>query len=265
MAGEAILIVDDNPVNLKLAQVLLSRRRVTRCAAPATPRKRWTCCRSFTPRLILMDIQLPGMDGLELTRRLREDPATRGVVILGLTAYAMKGDQERVLAAGCDGYIAKPIDTRKFPQLIAEYLLMKALCRGGPRGRPVSNAPSRPPGRPRRPPLQNPPSPAGIGVPCKKLQGGAFHGRRRKEGRRRASRSLRQTARQPPGRSGRVVPGAPRGGLTARRTGSPATPWTRRTFCRPFSPDSCGERSSRISRRARGATSTGRRSTPRWT
>lgn len=121
MAGEAILIVDDNPVNLKLVQVLLSSHGYeVRSAGDAE--EALAVLRELTPRLILMDIQLPGMDGLELTRRLRADPAMRGVVILGLTAYAMKGDQERVLAAGCDGYVAKPIDTRKFPQLIAEYL-----------------------------------------------------------------------------------------------------------------------------------------------
>jgi CheY-like chemotaxis protein len=121
MAGEAILIVDDNPVNLKLVQVLLSAQGYdVRSAGDAE--EALAVLRELTPRLILMDIQLPGMDGLELTRLLRADPAMRGVVILGLTAYAMKGDQERVLAAGCDGYIAKPIDTRKFPQLVAGYL-----------------------------------------------------------------------------------------------------------------------------------------------
>ena len=121
MAGEAILIVDDNPVNLKLVKVLLSAQGYeVRSAGDAE--EALAVLRELTPRLILMDIQLPGMDGLALTRRLRADPAMRGVVILGLTAYAMKGDQERVLAAGCDGYIAKPIDTRKFPQLVAEYL-----------------------------------------------------------------------------------------------------------------------------------------------
>ncbi len=121
MAGEAILIVDDNPVNLKLVKVLLSSQGYeVRSAGDAE--EALAVLRELTPRLILMDIQLPGMDGLALTRRLRADPAMRGVVILGLTAYAMKGDQERVLAAGCDGYIAKPIDTRKFPQLVAEYL-----------------------------------------------------------------------------------------------------------------------------------------------
>jgi two-component system cell cycle response regulator DivK len=78
--------------------------------------------REFAPRLILMDIQLPGMDGLALTRKLKADSATSDTLIVGLTAYAMKGDEERVLAAGCDGYVAKPIDTRTFPALVARYL-----------------------------------------------------------------------------------------------------------------------------------------------
>ena len=121
MAGEKILIVDDNPVNLKLVRVLLSSQGYeVRSAGDAE--EALAVLREFMPRMILMDVQLPGMDGLELTRRLKADPALRGVIILGLTAYAMKGDQEKVLAAGCDGYVAKPIDTRKFPQLVAEYL-----------------------------------------------------------------------------------------------------------------------------------------------
>jgi two-component system, cell cycle response regulator DivK len=121
MSGEAILVVDDNPVNLKLVQVLLSSQGYdVRSAGDAEDAL--AMLREFTPRLILMDIQLPGMDGLELTRRLKADPAMRGVIILGLTAYAMKGDEERVRAAGCDGYIAKPIDTRRFSELVAEFL-----------------------------------------------------------------------------------------------------------------------------------------------
>lgn len=121
MAGEPILVVDDNVVNLKLARVLLSSQGYdVRTATDAE--ETLAVLRDFTPRLILMDIQLPGMDGLELTRRLKADPALSGVIILALTAYAMKGDEEKVLAAGCDGYVAKPIDTRRFPELVAELL-----------------------------------------------------------------------------------------------------------------------------------------------
>ncbi|SRR5258706_16070438 len=121
MPGETILIVDDNAANLKLARVLLSGQGYdVRTAADAE--EALALLQDFRPRMILMDIQLPGMDGLELTRRLKADPALQGVIILGLTAYAMKGDEEKVLAAGCDGYVAKPIDTRRFPELVANFL-----------------------------------------------------------------------------------------------------------------------------------------------
>ena len=121
MASEAILIVDDNPVNLKLAHLLLVGEGYNvRTATDAEEALK--VLQEFSPRLILMDIQLPGMDGLELTRRLKANPATQDITILGLTAYAMKGDEEKILAAGCDGYVAKPIDTRTLPGVISHYL-----------------------------------------------------------------------------------------------------------------------------------------------
>jgi CheY-like chemotaxis protein len=73
-----------------------------------------------------MDLQLPGLDGLELTRRLKADPSTRDIAIVAVTAYAMKGDEERARAAGCDGYIAKPIDTRTLPKLVANFIAASA-------------------------------------------------------------------------------------------------------------------------------------------
>ena len=76
----------------------------------------------FRPRLILMDIQLPGMDGLTLTRMLKANPSMRDIRILGLTAYAMAGDEERIRAAGCDGYLAKPLDTRRLPGVVSSML-----------------------------------------------------------------------------------------------------------------------------------------------
>ena len=121
MSGEPILIVDDNATNMKLVRILLASEGYdVRTAADAE--EALNVLKEFYPRLILMDVQLPGIDGLELTRRLKSDPATRDITILGLTAYAMKGDKERIIAAGCDGYIPKPIDTRTLPELVAGYL-----------------------------------------------------------------------------------------------------------------------------------------------
>lgn len=121
MAGEPILVVDDNAMNLKLVRVLLQKAgydvRVATDAEAAV-----AVLAGFHPRLVLMDIQLPGMDGLELTRRLKADPATRGITIVAVTAYAMKGDEQKALDAGCDGYIAKPIDTRTLVAVLAGYI-----------------------------------------------------------------------------------------------------------------------------------------------
>lgn len=131
MASESILIVDDNPVNLKLVRVLLTGEGYeVRTATDAD--EALAVLEGFRPRLILMDLQLPGMDGLELTRRLKADPATRDTVVLAVTAYAMKGDEQKALAAGCDGYVAKPIDTRTLPTFVAEHLSRKRGRQGAP-------------------------------------------------------------------------------------------------------------------------------------
>lgn len=118
MREKTVLIVDDNPMNMKLVRVLLTGEGYdVRTAVDAL--EALEILKKWRPLLILMDIQLPGIDGLELTRRLKADSTTEQIIIIGLTAYAMKGDEERILAAGCDGYIAKPIDTRTLPHLIA--------------------------------------------------------------------------------------------------------------------------------------------------
>jgi CheY-like chemotaxis protein len=121
VAGESILIVDDNPANLKLVRFILVREGYDVHTA-ADAEEALVVLKSRAPRLILMDLQLPGMDGLELTRRLKASPATRSIFVVALTAYAMKGDEEKALAAGCDGYLAKPIDTRTLPGVIASLL-----------------------------------------------------------------------------------------------------------------------------------------------
>lgn len=121
MAGESILIVDDNAVNLKLVRVLLAKQGYeTQTAGDAE--QALAILETFHPRLILMDIQLPGMNGLQLTRQLKDDPKTKDILIIALTAYAMAGDEEKSRAAGCDGYITKPIDTRKLPSTLRVFL-----------------------------------------------------------------------------------------------------------------------------------------------
>ena len=121
MEGKSILIVDDNTQNLKLARVVLANEGFDVYTA-SNAEDALQLLRTVTPRLILMDIQLPGMDGLELTRRLKADPATRPIRVIALTAYAMKGDDEKAFAAGCDGYITKPIDVERLPVVVSSYL-----------------------------------------------------------------------------------------------------------------------------------------------
>lgn len=126
MAHESVLVVDDNLQNAKLVEFLLgaSGYHVT---TAATAEAALAALEREVPRLILMDLQLPGMDGLTLTRMLKANPRTRDTFIVALTAYAMAGDEERALAAGCDAYLTKPIDTRSLPSKVAEYL-----ARSGP-------------------------------------------------------------------------------------------------------------------------------------
>lgn len=125
MPGEPILIVDDNPMNLKVARVVLQMEgyevRIAGDAAEAL-----AILKTYRPRVILMDLQMPGMDGYALTRLLKADPATSDIVILAVTAYAMKGDEQKAYEAGCQLYITKPIDTRSLPGTIAQFLARSA-------------------------------------------------------------------------------------------------------------------------------------------
>ena len=121
MPGEPILIVDDNPQNLKLARLILAKQGYdVRTATDAE--QALEALASFRPRLILMDLQLPGMDGLTLTRKLKSDPDRAHIPIIAITAYAMKGDEEKAREAGCDAYVAKPIDIAALRALVAELL-----------------------------------------------------------------------------------------------------------------------------------------------
>jgi two-component system cell cycle response regulator len=122
-----ILLVDDNPINLKLAsEVLIAGGYNTVTAADAEQARE--LLNTLLPDLILMDIALPGMDGLSLTKLLKAEPRLCHVPIVALTAYAMRGDDLKALAAGCEGYISKPIDTRVLVEQVAA-IIAKARMR----------------------------------------------------------------------------------------------------------------------------------------
>ena len=108
-----VLVVEDNPANMKLATLLLRHSGYEVLQADNADAA-IASAHDNQPDMILMDVQLPGMDGLEATRLLKADAATRDLTVIALTAFAMKGDEERILAAGCDGYIAKPIEYKAF-------------------------------------------------------------------------------------------------------------------------------------------------------
>lgn len=117
-----IVICEDNPANRALAELVLTESgHVVHTAGDGDAGLR--LIRELHPDLVLMDIQMPGLDGLEATRRLRADPATVGVRIVALTAHTMQGDAERILAAGCDAYIAKPFRYRDFLARVRELLV----------------------------------------------------------------------------------------------------------------------------------------------
>jgi CheY-like chemotaxis protein len=121
MAGKKILLVEDNPVNRRLA-VFLLRAHGYEVREATTAMEAFEILQTDQPDLIVMDIQLPGMDGLEITRKLKEQPATADIPVIAVTSYAMKGDREKALAAGCVGYVTKPIDKNTFIQEVAARL-----------------------------------------------------------------------------------------------------------------------------------------------
>ena len=116
-----ILIVEDNPQNMRLLEMLLGAKGYTLLKA-IDGEEAVNLATSERPDLIIMDIQLPKMNGLEATRQLRQSPDFSHTPIIAITAYAMKGDREKLLAAGCDAYLSKPINTRELPEVISEML-----------------------------------------------------------------------------------------------------------------------------------------------
>ena len=121
MSGERILVVEDNPKNLKLARVLLTGEGYqVRTASDAE--EAIDILASFEPRLILMDLQLPGIDGTEALRQIRESDAGGAVPVVAVTAFAMNEDRDRAYAAGFDGYVQKPISVRGLQQQVHDFL-----------------------------------------------------------------------------------------------------------------------------------------------
>jgi two-component system cell cycle response regulator DivK len=120
-----ILIIEDNPDNMTLTVLLLESEGHTVIKA-VDAEAGLTLARAQLPDLILMDIQLPGMDGLQAAALLKGDPSTRAIPVIALTALAMKGDEERIRAAGCDGYVAKPIRIHEFLATVAAQLARRS-------------------------------------------------------------------------------------------------------------------------------------------
>ncbi len=121
MKIKTILVVEDNKLNMKLVRGLIKIGKYNMLEANDAELG-IQLIREQMPDLVLMDIQLPGMDGLSATKIIKEDPDLKDIPIVALTSYAMQGDKEKALAAGCTGYIAKPIDTRKFLKTVSQYL-----------------------------------------------------------------------------------------------------------------------------------------------
>ena len=119
--ANVILIVEDEPKNLKLLRDLLQASGYTTIEA-TNGEQGVELAKDKKPGLILMDIMMPRMGGLEAARTLKADATTRNIPILALTSYAMKGDREKILGAGCDGYLAKPIDIQELLKKVAQYL-----------------------------------------------------------------------------------------------------------------------------------------------
>ena len=121
---EQILIVEDNPLNMRLIEMTL-RPKGYRLLGATDGEKALDMAIKEKPDLIIMDIQLPKVSGLEVTKRLRQMPAFDHIPIIAVTAHAMKGDEAKIIDAGCDAYLPKPINTRQLPVVITELLLQR--------------------------------------------------------------------------------------------------------------------------------------------
>jgi CheY-like chemotaxis protein len=121
MKTKTILVIEDNELNMKLVKGLIKMGKF-RMLEAIDAESGIQLIREQRPDLVLIDIQLPGMDGLSATKIIKADPELKDIPVVALTSYAMQGDEDKALAAGCTGYITKPIDTRNFLETVSQYL-----------------------------------------------------------------------------------------------------------------------------------------------
>ena len=122
MNGKTVLVIEDNEINMKLVTAILSREGY-RVVGTESAEKGLLLTQSEKPHIVLMDIKLPGMDGLEATRLIKSDPDTAGIPVVALTAHAMESDTERARNAGCDAVITKPIELKTFIAMVRSLAL----------------------------------------------------------------------------------------------------------------------------------------------
>ena len=137
MTKPRVLLVEDNAANLELVRYLLEAHGFE-CEAATNGARALQAARERTPAIVLCDLQMPDMDGFEVLRTIRDMPTMNGVPVIAVTAYAMVGDKERVLSAGFDGYIAKPIDPARFAGQVAAFLGLPPPARIAPIGKPLA-------------------------------------------------------------------------------------------------------------------------------
>mgnify|MGYP001615120093 FL=1 len=121
MPDKNVMVVEDNEKNRKLMRVVLKAKGYNVIEA-ATGEEALNILRNQKPDIILMDIQLPGIDGITLIKQIKETTALKDIPIIAVTAYAMKGDEEKIMEAGCDAYVSKPINTQELPLIVEKYI-----------------------------------------------------------------------------------------------------------------------------------------------
>lgn len=121
MSGKNVMVVEDNEKNRKLMRVVLKAKGYNVIEA-TTGEEALSLLKGNIPDIILMDIQLPGIDGITLVKQIKADAHTKDIPVIAVTAYAMKGDEQKILDTGCNAYVSKPINTQELPLIIEKYI-----------------------------------------------------------------------------------------------------------------------------------------------